>query len=460
MNNAAQRENRLALENFLGLSTESASSTLNATVLITCANDEASRTVADHLSSLLSRTLAKVLRAPEEDASPELEIVIGDTTPATATALFVRIESDAILVSKTPLLPSVSRGKLELPLLLLGSCYAAGFVISTLLGDAAPFPEQSSLKVDFRSLFGNAVDYFNQKVDIGTTHLIGAGAIGNGFMLGLSAFPKLTGKLVIVDHDFVSSGNLNRCVWFEDADIGHSKAGVLKKKAEPYFAGLAIESRVSPLKKIPENTGGAWLKRMVVAVDSRRARRSLQSEMPGEVFDASTTGLEEIVFHHHKQPTTGACLGCIYYADEAENQRTHHIADALGVSVADVANTYIDEISTKKIKAKYGSLAARNLVGIAYDSFFKELCGEGALIVEGKQVIAPLAFVSTMAGVYLAIEFVRRIATDQTTFNFSRFSPWLVPTLQTQRVLSSSSKCQFCSSDVVIALNTKLWSSI
>jgi len=459
MNDSAQRENRLALENFLGLSTESASSTLNVTALITCSDDDGSLTVADHLSSLLSRTLAKVVRAPG-DTPPELEIVIGDATPVTATAIFVKIEPDAISISKNPLPPSTSPAKLQPPFLLLGSCYVAGFAISTLLGDSAPFPDRDILKIDFHSLFGDALDYFDEEVDIDTTYLAGAGAVGNGFMLGLTAFPKLIGKLVIVDHDLVSGGNLNRCVWFDGSDVGHGKADVLVKKAAPYFTNLTLESRFCMLGKVPENTGGAWLKRLVVAVDSRRARRSLQSEMPGEVFDASTTGLEEIVFHHHKQPTTGACLGCIYYADEVENQRTRHIADALGVSIEDVAKIYIDAASAKKIKAKYAQLAARDLEGVAFDTFFKELCGEGALIVGGEHVVAPLAFVSTMAGVYLAIEFIRRIASGEATFNFSRFSPWLDPVPRAQKMLPQSAKCEFCNNDAVIALSTKLWSKI
>lgn len=456
MNESAQRENRLALENFLGLSTESASATLNATALITCAGDESSRFVADHVSSLLSRTLAKVIRAPE-DALPELEIVIGDATPATATAIFVRIESDAISISKTPLPPPTLSAKSQFPFLLLDSCYVAGFAISTLLGDSAPFPDRDMLNIDFRSLFGDAVDCFDQEIDIGTTYLAGAGAVGNGFMLGLTAFPRLKGKLIIVDHDQVSPGNLNRCVWFEEVDIEHDKAEVLVNKAAPYFPKLVLEGRSCMLSKVPEKTEGAWLKRLVSAVDSRRARRSLQSEMPGEVFDASTTGVEEIVFHYHKQPTTGACLGCIYYADEAEDQRTRHVADALGVSIEDVAKTNIDAAAAEKIKAKYADITERDLVGIAFDTFFKELCGEGALIVGGEQVVAPLAFVSTMAGVYLAIEFVRRIADGKPTFNFSRFSPWSEPVTNTRRSPSRHAKCDFCNNDVFITLRDRLW---
>jgi hypothetical protein len=44
----------------------------------------------------------------------------------------------------------------------------------------------------------------------------------------------------------------------------------------------------------------------------RRARRSIQADMPLEIFDASTTDVTAVAAHHHRQPTGYACLSCIY----------------------------------------------------------------------------------------------------------------------------------------------------
>ncbi|MGH2173968.1 hypothetical protein ACQ1Z4_14780, partial [Enterococcus faecalis] len=54
------------------------------------------------------------------------------------------------------------------------------------------------------------------------------------------------------------------------------------------------------------------IRRVFVTVDSRPARRSIQTDMPLEIFDASTTDVTAVVAHNHRQPTGYACLSCIY----------------------------------------------------------------------------------------------------------------------------------------------------
>lgn len=182
-----------------------------------------------------------------------------------------------------------------------------------------------------------------------------------------------------------------------------------------------------------------------MAVDSRKARRELQTEIPGEVFDASTTGVTGIVLHHHIQPLTTACLSCIYYEDVAENQYTKTVADGLGLSLEDMAKMDIDKSMSDKIKSKYPHLEKENIEGTAVSTLYKQLCGEQLLTVsEGTQVLAPLSFVSVMAGTYLAIEFVRRIAGGTDDYNSWQLHPWLEPTLRTKKMLPRLDNCESC----------------
>ena len=67
-------------------------------------------------------------------------------------------------------------------------------------------------------------------------------------------------------------------------------------------------------------------------MDSRRARRSLQMELPPSVFDASTTGVSEVVLHFNRQPSELACLSCIYPENERERAHEENVAEALGNS--------------------------------------------------------------------------------------------------------------------------------
>src|SRR5262249_27665946 len=157
------------------------------------------------------------------------------------------------------------------------------------------------------------------------------------------------------------------------------------------------------LRDAIRETGGAAPETLIVAVDSRRARRGLQNEMPRAVFDASTTGITEVVLHVNRIPSAHACMSCIYH--EAPDDAAHeaHIADSLGVDVAAVRTSFVSPEAALAIATKYPQLHAKDLVGLAYDSVFKELCGKGQLkTATADRVLAPFAFVSVLAGVMLA----------------------------------------------------------
>src|SRR5262249_55241787 len=162
-----------------------------------------------------------------------------------------------------------------------------------------------------------------------------AGAVGSAFLFALQHFP-IFGSLAIVDPDDVSDGNLNRCVFFTETDIGKPKAVRLAQGAQPNFPKLKLVPEVTTSQALGKEKHVDWLKRLSVGVDSRRTRRKLQGEIPGEVFDASTTGVIEGVLHHHRQPTDTACLACIYHETTDELARERHIAEALGVDLEDV----------------------------------------------------------------------------------------------------------------------------
>ena len=153
------------------------------------------------------------------------------------------------------------------------------------------------------------------------------------------------------------------------------------------------------------------IEKLVIGVDSRRVRRSLQSALPGTVFDASTTDVTEVVLHFNRQPTESACLSCVYPENERERKHEENVAEALGLTIEEVRAGYISSPVAAKICTKYTDLRPDDLVGRAFDTVYKELCGVGKLkTVGGHQVLAPFSFVSVLAGAYLAVEFVHPLA--------------------------------------------------
>jgi hypothetical protein len=199
---------------------------------------------------------------------------------------------------------------------------------------------------------------------------------------------------------------------------------------------------------------------MTLGATSRRARRQLQNEFPGEVFDASTTDIREIVIHHHRAPAKNACLRCIYEPDAQELSREQHIADHLGVSVDDVRSERITEKVASAIVTRFAGLQAIGLVGTAYDSLFKRLCGEGQLrTLAGRAVVAPFGFVSVLAGTLLALEVVRRLTgKGAQDFNYWRISPWYPPIGRRRILRPRQSGCSFCGSSILQKIDQELWS--
>jgi E1 ligase-like protein/ThiF family protein len=459
MNPSAQRENARTLAAALGIGETDATEVLNVSVAITFGlNDTVSAECANHIQRLLSRTIKGVVLNPSDKLHRfTAEIVIGGSAPRfKGPHVFVSIGTEEILISSQPI--SVSRGNIHPICLLLGACYAVGAALRAALNNLLPFPSPELLRVDLTEILGENLSLLYRRVFFDQAYLAGAGAIGNGFVYGLGCF-DVAGELHVTDEDTVTDGNLQRCVLFEAEHIGSPKANQLCAAARRLLPKLAAIPHTVRLQDVPTRFAGPWLKRLIVGVDSPRARRSLQTEIPQEVFDASTTGISEIVLHFHRQPTNGACMSCIYHHSPQEDAHERHVADALGVSVTDVMEMRISAKAAERICLRYPLLKLSALVGIAYDTLFKQLCATAQLkSAEDRQVLTPFAFVSALGGAWLAIEFVRRIQRGHDgLFNEWRVSPWSNPVMRRQRFLQERADCQFCGDGLVASLASQMW---
>lgn len=461
MNQAAAEENIKTLAAIAGLSHTETAKLLDHTIAITFDSaDEVGARFAGFVQRLLARTITNVAKNAPSSAGAAVEIVIGQAAPATqAKTIYVGLAKGRIGIGSTQAVPSTSQ-PLSGVFLLLGACYAAARAVKELVGDSLHIPYSDPLVLRFDDLFGNDFDA-NTRFDLGTTYMAGAGAIANGFLLALSQL-NVTGKLHIADVDVVTDGNLNRCVWFSEADVGQKKAERLVELAQPDFPHLNLIPHDCLLQKVPAaENGGPWLKRLIVAVDSRKTRRKLQSEIPGEVYDASTTDIREIVLHFNQQPLDDlACLSCIYHHVQEESAHEQHVARALGVTEDDLSSGYVSRAAAEKIAQRYPQFRPDELEAAAYDSLFKKLCGEGQIKGEGdRAVLAPFSFVSVMAGVYLAIELARRIMQNNPVepFNYWKLSPWFNPIVDLKRTRRRRTECEFCGNPILMKTASELW---
>jgi hypothetical protein len=131
----------------------------------------------------------------------------------------------------------------------------------------------------------------------------------------------------------------------------------------------------------------------------------------------------------------------------------------LGISLEEMVAGYVNAETAAKIKRKYPTVNERALFGQAYDTLFKQLCAEGKLTLDGDtQVLAPLAFISTMAGVYLAIEFVRRVCGRALpSYNYWRVSPWTNPTLRLRQMRQKNPLCPLCANPISARVAKEIW---
>ncbi len=449
----ARRENARSLAAAIGLAEDAAAELLLCSALISATPDTSQ--LGEQVQILLGHTLLEVSSETGEN-SPAVEIVIGDALPRShAPTLWVWIDAEGVSFGSTP--PNVrEQHALHLSEAIVAACYVCAGAVKLIVGEQLPFTPPDPFRIDLDALKVTS-EMQSAPFEVGS-YLAGAGAIGNAFLWTLRAFhPR--GILHVVDFDTVKPGNLNRQVFFTSLDVGKPKAAQLALNAQPFLPALQLKAREGRLQDLPERADPKWLKELIVGVDSLRARRSLQDELPKRVFDASTTNIEEVILHFHEQPAEGACLSCAYPPTPAELEHAKHVAEALGVGLSEVQAGEISSAAARKIVLRHPSLDPAALVGESYDSLFKALCGQQLLgSTEGRQVLAPFAFVSVLAGALLAIEYVRWKVHGPSPHNGWRVSPWAPPLSRLQRCQPRREECIFCRDSAVRDYAAKLWS--
>lgn len=462
LNPAVRLENARALASAIGLDDiERAAQLLDISVLVTASPDDcAAHALANDIKTLLSRTVTCVALTPPHSPC-SIEITIGAVEPKSRSPrLQVNVDQQTCQIGHSYVEGGYFVGIHPLYRKLV-ACYAAAVALKFALGDRLPLTVPNPLILDFSSL-GIDPSSLDQKIDLGNAYMAGAGAIGNGSLWAFQDL-HLHGQLHIVDFDKVEDKNLQRQIWFDEHDVGELKSKRLVMKAQQSFTHLKLIPRVGRLQDLEERCSGPWLRKLIVAVDSRRGRRLLQDEAPCEVFDASTTDIREVVLHYHRQPTDDACLACIYREDAAERDFESHIAEKLGVPLAKVRELLIDIDAATIIASRYASSIREpsQIIGIPYETLFKSLCSEGSLVADHAHppVVAPFAFVSALAGVMLAFEIVRRhtYGNHENAFNYWRISPWHPPHDRLRRLVPAITNCSFCANELVRETVRALW---
>lgn len=441
------QENARMLASLLGIEEADAAERLDRTVLVTAAPGFAA--ARGEVEDLLARTIHV---AGSCESKPDLELVIGPAEPVMpGPHLYASLTQRGVIVDTVPLRHSIDHVH---PLLTaLAACHIAAATLHQVISSSSLPRLNLPLSVDFAEL-GIPEGSLTTPFDISGAVLVGGGAVGNGFLRALRHL-RVRGTLSIVDPKVVGEGNPNRCLYFTGDDVGLPKAATLAQAALPDFPDLKLEPNACTFGELVAGTGP--VDTAIVTVDSRRARRSLQKEIPRRIIDASTTDARAVIVHSHSQPTDGACLACIYRHVPDEHARERSIAEGLGIDIETVREGFITTNAAARIARAHPAVQPAAIIGKAYDTLFKELCSAQALLTpEGRQVLAPFAFVSALAGVLLVIELLRSNHRAEAT-NYWTIDPWGSPRSRLRRLRPRVPDCEFCADDDAQRLIHSLW---
>jgi hypothetical protein len=457
MDDKQRIENQRMLAATLGIPDEEAATKLDLSVQVTWADEDAgAASIGGHVTSMLARTFTSVGTSRSPGPAPVVEVLIQGAAHISTAALKIYCCIDRHLVRICEEPPRAGLAPVLLPsaIDLLVACFIAARTADRALGlgkcGDAPFT------LDIEAWLGAELSVLDEPVDLGRLHVAGAGAVGNAFAYSLVLLP-VRGELQIVDPKPVTGGILNRCLCFGSADLGHSKAQQLASWINARLGSLKATSFIGMMSDL-RLSDPTEIECLVSGVDSRGGRRRLQEEVPKEVFDASTTGIDEVVFHHNHITVDGACLACIYPQTAGEVDFERHLAEKLHVSIVEVRTGYISEAAARRIVGRYPQLSVQHVTGMAYDSLFKQLCATQQLTgPEQRQVLAPFAFVSQLAGAVLSLEMFLRRRRTTSGFNYWRVSPWRSPNLELRTLRPRLQTCSVCADPIFLSVTREVW---
>jgi hypothetical protein len=254
-----------------------------------------------------------------------------------------------------------------------------------------------------------------KRLDLGKTHLVGAGAIGSACLWTLSRM-DLEGVLDVIDPEAVELTNLQRYVGSKQRSVKKSKVA----HAKSMFSDMRLQVRghSAPWDEYIAKRGDYRLERVAVALDSARDRLLVQGSLPRRILNAWTQ-VGDLAVTRHDFLGENACLGCLYLPTGKEPDEDELVARAIGLpndrmKIRELlhSNAPLDAGFLNRIAAAKGVSPEVLLpfAGKPLRVFYQEaVCGSMILPAEeagARGAEVPLAFQSALAGVMLAAEIV------------------------------------------------------
>lgn len=252
---------------------------------------------------------------------------------------------------------------------------------------------------------------------LGEVAFLGLGAVGNATLWTLARHQGLEAEAWLVDPETIELSNLQRYVLTDDGDVGRSKTELALRA----LAGTALklQARAETIEVFADAFRDSFkIPTVCVSVDNIEGRRTAQALLPRLVLNG-WTGDGGLGASWHEFDREAACLSCLYQPHGIGPSQTELVADALGLERRHAAELWIRNLplGEQDLRTVMGHLGLGPDALAAWRSrpltelYSGLICGAAGVDLRGQghTEAVPLAHQSSLAGVLLAAEFVKRI---------------------------------------------------
>jgi hypothetical protein len=397
--------------------------------------DRESRDAAKMLQILAKLINPKIAIASQVAGATDV-IVVGETAPTdTGGAIKYFIGSDGWITRFSRSNP-VGSGRSDNALGAgVAACLAASNIFRRIFSDAKLDNDLAFSVLDLDITAKKPRNPKLKKIDIGDTYLVGAGAIGHGFIWAMFGYASMAGKLTVIDHDSIDLFNIQRYALTGRQSEGAKKvdlaADFLSKRKELHVTKFfgKWEDFVSSL------TEGDWsFERVVSALDSAKDRIELQAALPKWIVNG-WTGDTDVGISHHTF-INHACLACLYMPSGVVKSEDVLIMEALELPTdmtIDVRRRL--ECGTPLERGFLEFIAQQKSIDPAKllpfegkplrELYTKAVCSGAVMeLATGPKSVAraevPMPFQSTFAGILQAVDLIAHAAGQSTIPGFTR----------------------------------------
>lgn len=309
---------------------------------------------------------------------------------------------------------------------------------------------------------------FPEPVDIGDLTIIGLGAGGGAMAYTLASIENLAAQFLGVEPDETTDTGLNRavCAIAADAQKQRPKADVI---GDAFHANLGVSFRpvMLPFDDALQGMKPSEFKRVVAAVHSRAARRSIQTETPEILWDAGATETGEFYLWRVVFGKT-QCLACRFDENgDPELEKAMQLQKGLGLSVdtwvkklRDNERFTIEDIESIKARIEESDIDAElPSVGQRFGDWEVDQCGKLGLPDPDDEI--PIPFAPVLAGVLVAGEVIKQAlfpsaVLDSRYWNtlLGRFMPH-----NCQQRLPQRADCPICTRPAFVSQYHRRWAN-